>query len=156
MPSNRDNVKPWFTTGKKPTQGQFHQLLDAIFFKDEGINMENVANLVTTLTGKAGKTEFDDHVRGERIDASGNVVYAQQANFLIEKVIIIPGVDANVRIGTTNGGEEVMQETAIAVADASTHVQIIDAFAVANRNLYINGITANTKIIILKRHIKAD
>ena len=88
------------------------------------------------------------------ITASADVVYMQLANYLLEKVIIIPGADAVVRIGTTNGGQEIMNDTSITVADITSHTQIIDAFTQVDRNIYINGITANSKIIIIKRLIK--
>lgn len=152
--ANRDTVKPWFQTGKKPTQAQFYQLFDWLFFSDDGIAMNAVAGLVATLNGKADQASFNSFYQGELINASANVIYNQLANYLIEKIIIIPGADALVRIGTTNGGEEVMPETQLLAADAGTYVQVLDAFAVANRNLYINGITAGTRIIILKRLLK--
>lgn len=152
--ANRDTVKPWFQTGKKPTQTQFYQLFDWLFFNDDGIAMAAVAGLVAALNGKADQATFNSFYQGELITASANVIYNQLANFLIEKIIIIPGADAVIRIGTTNGGQEIMPDIAVTVADAQTYTQVINAFAIADRNIYINGVTANSKIIILKRLIK--
>ena len=154
MPTYRDIAKAYLVTGAKPTQAQFAQIMDSLFFKDEGINMSAVAGLLAALTGKAGKNEFDSFYGGELITASADVVYMQLANYLLEKVIIIPGADAVMRIGTTNGGQEIMNDTSITVADITSHTQIIDAFTQVDRNIYINGITANSKIIIIKRLIK--
>lgn len=150
----RDTVKPWFQTGDKPTQAQFYQLFDYLFFKDEGITMADVAGLVAALAGKASQAVFDDFQKGELIETSADVIYAQGANTLIEKIIIIPGADAAITIGTTNGGEEIMVSTNIEVTDYGTYPFIIDAFSAVDRNLYINGIPANSKIIILKRPLK--
>jgi hypothetical protein len=151
---NRDTSKQWFQSGDKPTQGQFYQLLDFLRFKDEAIAMADVNNLNSTLAGKASQAAFDDHVMGEFIAASGDVAYNQLANYLIEKIIIIPGADCNIRIGTTNGGEEILNDVAVVQADTMTHTQVINAFAVADRTIYINGIPAGTKLIVLKRLLK--
>ena len=55
MPTYRDIAKAYLVTGAKPTQAQFAQIMDSLFFKDEGINMSAVAGLLAALTGKAGK-----------------------------------------------------------------------------------------------------
>lgn len=153
MPITRNQAKQYLQTGDYPTEAQFAAILDALLFSGE-VQMTDIANLIITLQGKVELSDFEAFYKGELIEANGNYVYPQLANTLIEKIIIIPGADALIRIGTTNGGEEVMNETEVTVADKDSRTQVLDAFTDVNRDLYINGITAGSKLIILKRPLK--
>ena len=54
---DKNTLKSYFLTGKKPTQGQFAELIDSFFHKGEKINISNIENL-SVLLGK--KVERDD------------------------------------------------------------------------------------------------
>jgi hypothetical protein len=58
--ANKDNVKPWFQTGKRPDQSQFFAFFDWIWFKDERIPADNIEGLQDLLDEKADKETFED------------------------------------------------------------------------------------------------
>lgn len=49
MPTFNEQAKPWFETGDYPTEQQFYQVFDWLRWKDEGIGINDVANLQTIL-----------------------------------------------------------------------------------------------------------
>jgi hypothetical protein len=51
-----EQLKAWFSKGKKPTEEQFHAWLDSYFHKDENIPAESIEGLTATLAGKAAST----------------------------------------------------------------------------------------------------
>lgn len=150
--ANRDTAKTWFETGDKPTQAQFATLFDWLLFIDEGIAIINVAGLTEALQGKMAKAEFDGYEQGERIEynASGNYNLVQGS--LLEKIILLPGADAEISIGTGLGTDDLMP--AIPVTAAEGMVVSLDIYAKTAKTIYINGLPAGSAVVFLKRKIK--
>jgi hypothetical protein len=147
----RDTLKQWFQTGDYPTQAQFYDLLDSMLLSGE-VTLADVVNLVTTLQGKADKASFDAFYQGERIAYNANAVYVIPDGYLLEKMIVLPGVDANIRTGNTNGAEDVNPEYPFSAATGE--VLVLNLYAKAARTIYINGLPAGSAIIYFKRLVK--
>jgi len=151
--ATRDQVKQWFETNDYPTQEQFWAWLDSILFSGE-VAVADVAGLIELLQSKLNSADFEFFQKGELINANANHVYQQAANTLIETIVIIPGADALIKIGTTNGDEDILGEVEVIQNDPKSYPQVVYAFTDVQRNLYINGIPNGSKIIILKRPLK--
>lgn len=63
-----ETLKSYFETGKKPTQAQFANLIDAFYHKNEGIPQDKIDGLADTLSNKAETTAVDAKANA---DASG-------------------------------------------------------------------------------------
>lgn len=57
--TDRETVKKWFETGDKPTQTQFYNLFDSIWFKNEKIPSNNIDGLNQILISKVDRELFD-------------------------------------------------------------------------------------------------
>jgi hypothetical protein len=153
--ANKDTAKQWFEKGDKPTQAQFAQVFEWLRWKDEAVDIATDPALVAALLLKLDKTVFDAFEQGQKVDfPAGDASYNLDANYLLEKVIILPPIDApGVKIGDTDGGEEISPETPVSAANGG----VIEVNVFANgaaRTIYFGGIPVNTKIIFIKRKIK--
>lgn len=151
--ATKNQIKQWFETGDYPSQEQFWAWIDECLFSGE-VAVADVAGLIELLQGKLDANQFDPFYRGDLVNANENYVYAQPANSIIEYIIIIPGADAAIRIGTTDGDEDIMVESNVVVNDPKTYPQILYAVTTEARSLYINGIPNGSKIVIYKRPLK--
>lgn len=151
MLQNRDTIKQWFQTGDYPTQQQFYDWIDSCLFSGE-VAIADIAGLIEALQAKTDKSAFDSYVQGERIAFGGDGFYDIPQGFLLEKAIVLPGADSTIKIGNTNGAEDVLPE--IPAAAANGEVLVLNLFAKNTRRIYINGLPANSFIIFLKRLIK--
>jgi hypothetical protein len=145
--ANRDTAKSWFERGDKPTQAQFAQVFEWLRWKDEAI--ENAPD-----ASKLDKIIFDAFEQGQLVAfPAGDSSFALDANYLLEKVIVLPPIDALVKIGDTVGGEEICPEVEVKAANGG--VILVNAFANGGvRRIYFTGIPVNTKIVFIKRKIK--
>lgn len=145
--TNKDTAKTWFERGDKPTQAQFAQVFEWLRWKDEAIDAPSDNN-------KLDKIVFDAFEQGQLVSfPAGNGSFILDANYLLEKVIVFPPIDALVKIGDTVGGEELCPETPVTSATGG----VIEVNAFANgvaRTIHLSGIPVNTKIIFIKRKIK--
>jgi hypothetical protein len=145
--ANKETAKSWFERGDKPTQAQFAQVFDWLRWKDEELPTPSDAN-------KLDKIVFDAFEQGQVVAfPAGNGSFVLDANYLLEKVIVLTPIDALVKIGDTFGGEEVCPETPVSSAIGG----VIEVNAFANgvaRTLFLSGIPVNTKIVFIKRRIK--
>lgn len=146
--ANKDTAKQWFERGDKPTQAQFAQVFDWLRWKDEVI-------IVASDDNKLDKAVFDAFEQGLKVDfPTGDGSFILDANYLLEKVIVLPPVDAPiVSIGDTDGGQEIAPETPVSALTGGVIEVNVFANGVA-RTIYLNGIPVNTKIIFIKRLIK--
>lgn len=150
--ANRDTVKNWFKRGLKPLESQFHQLFDWIYFKDEGIAIGDVINLQTTLNGKADSATVNaiqSVVFPESLNRNSNFTYAMIGGRELERVRFKPTANISMRVGLTNGGEEIAIE--IGYVANQWHTLVVNEFSDANRTLYFNGVTADTQFLFYKR-----
>lgn len=149
---NINILKSWFKRGFKPLQQQFYDWMDSYWHKDEQLPISSVSGLESILntlpTSEAINTLLTLFLP-ERIDVTADYVYTLKTGSRLESVIIIPSADITVRIGVTNGGEEVMIESTLLANEPF----ILDCalFAVADMPVYINGVIAPTQFLIYKR-----
>lgn len=152
--ANKDTAKTWFEKGDKPTQAQFAQVFEWLRWKDEALDIATDAALIAALNLKNDKAVFDAFEQGQLVSfPDGDGSFAIGANYLLEKVIVLPPIDATVKIGDTDGGDELCPEVEITSANGG----VIEVNAFANgavRTIYLSGIPVNTKIIFIKRKIK--
>ena len=120
--SQRGDVKPWFVTGAKPTQQQFWTLFDYLHFKDELIQLDEVATLVDVLTGKADQAALDAYTGGELLAFTADGYYDLQAGYKLNSFVILPTVDMNIQVGLTVGGDELDPVEAITGNEGKMYV----------------------------------
>jgi hypothetical protein len=89
--ANRDTVKPWFQTDKRPTQNQFFSFFDWVWFKDEQIPALKIENLQELLGEKADLEYVNNRVTTAKIFPNGD--------FLVFKV---PGNVDNTTLETND------------------------------------------------------
>lgn len=149
--SLKDNTKPWFITGAYPTQAQFYAFFDSIWFKDEGIGIENVTGLQTfinsiiTLAQVAAK-----YAQLLALDTDGSVNSAA-GNIITGMVIDAPG-NWTINAGTTPGGTDIINALQPTTPDKPESITVTH-YSKTAETIYFTGIPDGTKIIILKNSI---
>jgi hypothetical protein len=153
----RDQLKAWFTTGKKPPQGQFWDWLDSFFHKSDTIGIANVTNLQTILNSKADLASVNSLIAllfPWKVQLNGDGTYVLPAGLMMEKMIITPSADMDINVGLIPGGDEIMMiESIVANAD---YVVNYDLVARADRTIYFTGITAATTILIYRKTLTSQ
>jgi hypothetical protein len=100
---DRNTLKSYFLTGKKPTQGQFHALIDSYFHKNEGIDISKITNLSVLLANKVERVDIPHLIDGKQdktcdmlqtadktVVGAINELEAQKVNTYQERMIVIP------------------------------------------------------------------
>jgi hypothetical protein len=146
--AQRDTIKQFFETGDKPTQAQFYQLFDNIFFKDEGIAIANITGLVDALNAKADQTSVA-LLYTYKVTLNADGTYVLPIGNLMDKIIITPAGNSNIKVGTSAGGEEIMPADDIAASE--DRMISCDIIARADKTIYFSGITSATTILIFRR-----
>jgi len=152
---NRDTVKQWFLSRKKPTQAQYHALFDYLFFKDEGVAIANVTDLSDTLEGKASVLTVNAlaaAVLPEHINPvpNANFSYTYLAGVRGDGMVFIPSVDMTIRIGTVADAEDIVADIDIEAGEENCIDFKVSALT-ANKTIYINGITGSVDVYVYKR-----
>jgi len=149
---NINTLKSWFKRGFKPLQQQFYDWMDSYWHKDEQLPITAVNGLETLLNTIPSQEAISSLLAlcvPDIVNASADHVYTLKAGRRLQSVIIIPTDAVTVRIGTTNGGEDIMIESIIQANE--TFILDCALYAVADMPVYINGITSATQLIIYKR-----
>jgi hypothetical protein len=149
---NINTIKSWFKRGFKPLQQQFYDWMDSYWHKDEQLPITSVNGLESILNTLPSQESLNALLAAflpEVINATANYVYTLKAGNRLESVTIIPSAEVTIRIGTINYGEDVMVESTIQANDPF----ILDCalYAVADKPVYITGITVPTQFLIYKR-----
>jgi hypothetical protein len=147
-----NTLKNWFKRGLKPLQQQFYDWLDSYWHKDEKIpiaTIEGLESLLNNLPSQDAIGSLVDLFVPEAFNTTSDFVYTLKTNRRLQSVIIIPSVDSNIRIGSSNGSEDIMIESTILTNE--TFILDCAVFTVADMPVYINGITDATQILIYKR-----
>lgn len=151
--ANKDTSKQWFQTGDKPTQAQFYQVFDWIRWADDPIAIADIAGLVAALNAKADQTSVALlYTFKVTLNADGN--YVLPLGNLMDKIIITPAGDSNIKVGTSDGGEEIMPVDDIAAGE--DRVISCDVIARADKTIYFTGITSATTILIFRRTLTSS
>jgi hypothetical protein len=139
----KDNVKPWFETGDYPTQAQFYQFFDNIWFKDEMLAIDNISGLQAILNSLSSGAAPQAAV----LTADGYI--EMPAACEVHKIILLAVVGGDsINIGTTPGGAEIA--TAVALTSNVKYRVINDFDLPINGRIYFTGINHSTQIIIYK------
>jgi hypothetical protein len=151
--ADRDIVKQWFETGDKPTQAQFHQLFDKLRFKDEAIAVADIDDLVDLLQEKALASSLNAFEQGERVEVDADFSYDIPEGYLLEKIVVLPGTDATIKIGNDFAGDDICGE--IEVTEEKGEVLLLNLYAKASRVIYFGGMNPGSAVIFFKRLVKA-
>lgn len=149
----KDQVKQWFETGDYPTQVQFYDFFDSILWKGEAA-IGDIQGLAAALAAKLSVTVFNNYEQGEKVHFDSDGYYDIPGTYLLEKVIIVPGEDAEIAIGNTDGGDELLFPQPMSAVNGEVVVLNLYAKA-AVRRIYFSGLPAGSYIIFLKRKIKS-
>lgn len=123
----RDTVKLFFLTGLKPTQSQFHTMLNSVVFIDE------LAGLTLNF----------------KYTATANFSRIIPAEGAVEKIAIVPVADITLSIGTAPGGTNIMDN--VFIPAGNTDMQIIEKYFDTGATLYFTGVTSSTKFKFYQR-----
>ncbi|MEN2400604.1 hypothetical protein GKZ90_0012505 [Flavobacterium sp. MC2016-06] len=81
MTTDKNTLKNWFSTRKKPLQAQFWAWIDSYWHKDESIPQNAIENLTETLNTKTEKLQFDAHL----IDSNAHIIEFETKEDKIQK-----------------------------------------------------------------------
>lgn len=152
--ATKADVKNWFKRGLKPLEAQFHEFFDSIFWKTDGIEIANVNGLSDQLAGKADLNALNNvlaRLVPAIITPSANTSWTLPIGLSVAAIGFVTTDNMTIRIGTTNGGDEVMEDTDFTTG---TYLEFQTPNLYANGAvvpIYFSGITAETKIIIYKK-----
>jgi hypothetical protein len=145
MSNNRNTAKTWFERLDKPSQEQFAQLLDYIFFKDETIPVAAIDGLTQLLANipSDGRLKAVEPIVGSNV----NTLLVPAYNVVTSMVIFSPN-NAVVNIGTTPNGTDYYEGLSIENGRGFCRY---DMPVVADTTFYFTGLPANTVIKIFKQ-----
>jgi hypothetical protein len=145
--ASRAQWKIWFETGKKPLGTQFANVFDLLFKKDEDeLPIASITNLQTVLNNKADKSVVDALNSRTVLLEPGTTSWLVPADTTIEKFIIKAPTPINFICGTTEGGNDIIDEFAVA---GLKPYSLDHPFDVAT-TIYFGGISGDTIIKILR------
>jgi len=145
-------IKGWLKRGYKPLESQFAQWVDFTRLKDEPIPMDDVTGLTGSLGGKADTatvTVMQQRVLPDIFNRSVPFYYDVEGNVMLETIGIKSPVDGVLTIGTTLGGNDIVEAFAYIANECDT-VTILNLSNV-DRRLYFGGITADCLFYFYKR-----
>lgn len=155
--ANKDTAKTYFQTGDKPSQSQFYQTFDWLRWADDTIAIADVTGLTAALALKADQASLAALINilfPFKVLLTANGSYTIPAGMIVEKIILTPAATATLKIGTTNGGEEIMiADTVAGGADKSVTVDII---ARADTIIYFTGLVGSTTILIYRKTLTSS
>lgn len=151
-----DAVKQWFVSKAKPTQTQFHTLFDYLRFKDDPLAISDIDGLITVLQGKVDLSVFNAAVLSlvvEELPVNGAEVLLIQPGHILEKIILLPVIDAVVKIGLSEGGEEILPEDVVSASSGEVVLTNIYS-ATTTTQVFLSGLPNESSIITFTRKIK--
>lgn len=108
--------------------------------------------LIVSQSGATRKLTLSDLMNAFRdtVVLSANGTYTVKLGVMIDKIMVNPTAgNISLKIGTTSGGDDILEETAITQDDVFSLDTII--YGDVQKTLYVSGITSSTKIIFYKR-----
>ena len=144
--SLRDTAKQWFQSGDKPTQSQFWQFLDSIWFKDELLQISNIDGLTPIINALANPlTSYTKNT-----SAGTTWPLTVEPGFMVEFIIPIPQSD---RLSTlTIDGVDKFTDGALPALKGDTWPLFLSATD-GQIHIEISDLPENTKIIVISRKI---
>lgn len=148
--SFKDQVKQWFKTGDKPTQGQFWQKFEWLRWKDEPIAMADVTDLTETLQGKADIGTTGAY-KPNGLEINTDSYYDHASGVMLDMMLITPEEDSNILIGITEGGGEIYSGDTIA-AGTDYPLTVVRPLREVTR-IYFTNVTSDHLILIYTRSL---
>lgn len=134
-----DQVKQWFRTNLKPTEGQFWSWLNWVRWKDEAIGISEVTDLQNQLNALGQPIQ--------KFEATGYWEYIIPLEYIVEWLLIKPSTDCIIAYGID--GDEIDNDVAIESYKGGALEGLKPAFF--DRTLYVDGLPPKT-IIYIKRY----
>lgn len=148
--ANIDTVNQWFETGDYPTEAQFRQKHAWLRWKDELLQITDVQGLQgfvnSIITLAAVKVNY---VQLFALPADG--FFVMPINMIISGLIVDAPEDTALSIGTTPGGNDIVD--AMEIIGGTPEPVTLLLYAKNEKYLYFSGITALTNFIILKNSL---
>jgi len=146
MSQFKNIVKQWFQKNDKPTEEQFAQSFDYIFFKDEVIPVSAIEGLIDVLNGKANSNA----VAALMPIIASNVATVQiPAYTWVTAILIFSNQDAVVTVGTTEGGVE--YSDGINITNGKGLIEYSYVTGAAAQTFYFSNVPQNAIIKIYKQ-----
>lgn len=143
MITSIDTLKGWFKTLDKPTQQQFYNWLDSYRHKNDKISFEDLSDEVNAILDNVANPPIIPVVL-----APGVSTWDVPAGIMVEKVVIIEPTEINVSIGTSEGGNEYMEEQTV---ENGALPFSYDEFFLNGGKLWFTGLTENSIVKIFIR-----
>jgi hypothetical protein len=141
-------IKDWFRTGKKPTQGQFWDWIDSFVHKNDGIAINNVAGLQAALDGKVAQAYVDSLIQKNSVNlVSGQNNQSLAAGKLITYIVIISATTQSVFIENTLNAADIVEVECEAGIPMPLSAMI---YAQGTRNYIIRTSNPATAIIYIQ------
>lgn len=137
----------WFQTGDFPTQQQFNSVFNWLRWRDEEVPLASVTGLQDIINGLANPVQA--YTVG--VDASPSFTFKIPAGFLLEKVILEPPINCTVNLYDMDLAEVVIEPEEIISSRGA--VWSVNMHAIADRNIRIETLPANTIITLIKRKV---
>lgn len=133
--ADRNTVKTWFLSLKKPNQAQFHTWMESTWFKGEKIPVADIDGISVYLGNNVPPVIVN-------LDADGS--YIIPPGYAIYLMYITPAVACTINVDTAS--ENIIEDLELD-AGKTTAVQL-SIVAMVNEELFFTGITGATKIQI--------
>jgi hypothetical protein len=97
-------------------------------------------------SGETGGTESG----GTAVSYDADGTYLIPAGSILESVVILPGSNTNVKIGTASGLEDLLPETAVTT---DGYMVVLNLFSLSGRTVYFTGIPAGSTIVFFTKTV---
>lgn len=146
MKQSISTLQNWFRTALKPTQNQFWDLFDSFWHKDENIPIAHVEGLTELLADLPSEEQLAalDTVAPVVLNVAGTGVYSVGAGKLMEVVVVDSVAGGSVKVGTSVGGGQVIDD---AVSAGVPGVFRVDFYSKNAGSVYFTG-TFTVKIYL--------
>jgi hypothetical protein len=99
---------------------------------------------------EGGETGGTTESGGVAVPFSGDGFYELEAGHLLERVVIIPGSAADIKIGTSAGGSQISPEIP---CTQDGEVVEINRFSLGGMNVHFTGVPANSVIVFFTKEV---
>jgi len=144
----KESAKNWFQEGDYPTESQFSQTFDWIRWRDQPVEMEEVSGLADSLNDI-----ISTRVALPLTIATITTITVPDG-YMIERIIIVPSANCKPVISYEDGvSGDILPAPEEDVTPAKGAVYEVSQFVVISRNILIQGVPLNSKIVYIRRKI---
>jgi hypothetical protein len=149
----KDTVKQWFKTNDYPTESQFAQFFDSIFFKDEAIEITSIVGLQAILNALAPVGSIVSREVFTVVGTSWD--YVVPNGFILNSISVLPTTNTTAYCGYTGGDlEALVPNDGTIITSASGALWVINeqVFTGANKSVTVTA-PAGTVLIFVTTKI---